>query len=211
MPRHLALPGHLLIYGVYPELKRLRRTPAVVGWRPSEDASRDATSDGRQPPVARRAYSIAWREAASLPLPLGTDHARAIPRMDFGFSRFSKTPKSRTFGDDRRRSSRKKAPSRFFLKRSARALCFALFVSLTKSVSPRFPSAAQETKRQGERAGHDRIQALELRQGFPRRQRLGRFGTSSGETLILRSEATRAEFVARFFFSLFSRLASRPL
>ena len=106
--------------------------------------------------------------------------------------------------------AREKRLRRVFFSVCRRAR-FVSRVSLTKSVSPRFPSAAQETKRQGERAGHDRIQALELRQGFPRRQRLGRFGTSSGETLILRSEATRADFVARFFFSLFSRLASRPL
>ena len=51
--------------------------------------------------------------------------------------------------------------------------------ALTRFVpTPPFPRAAQKTKRQGKRAGHDRIQALELRQGLPRRQRLGRFGTS---------------------------------
>ena len=207
MPRHLALPGHLLIYGVYPELKRLRRTPAVVGWRPSEDASRDATS---RPPASRRAPSIFHcLEGSSVVAITSRDRPCSCYSAD-GFWIFTtKTPKSRTFGDDRRRSSRKKKGSvAFFSRRRAR---FVSRVSLTKSVSPRFPSAAQETKRQGERAGHDRIQALELRQGFPRRQRLGRFGTSSGETVILRSEATRAEFVARFLFSLFSRLASRPL
>lgn len=181
MPRHLALPGHLLIYGVYPELKRLRRTPAVVGWRPSGDASKDATSRCRQPPVARRAYSIAWREAASLPLPLGTDHAHAIPWMDFGFSRLKNASRAERSEKIFVRSSQKRAPSRFFSWR-ARAKMFPSFRSRSSPlVSPtniRFPSAAQETKRQGERAGHDRIQALELRQGFPRRQRLGRFGTS---------------------------------
>lgn len=40
---------------------------------------------GFQTPAPRRAYSIAWREAASLPLPLGTDHAHAIPRFGCGF------------------------------------------------------------------------------------------------------------------------------
>ena len=39
MPRHLALPGHLLIHGVYPELKRLRETPPVVDWSSSGRAS----------------------------------------------------------------------------------------------------------------------------------------------------------------------------
>jgi hypothetical protein len=181
MPRHLALPGHLLIYGVYPELKRLRRTPAVVGWRPSGDASKDATSRCRQPPVARRAYSIAWREAASLPLPLGTDHAHAIPWMDFGFSRLKDASRAERSEKIFVRSSQKKAPSWRVFFRGARALKrFPRFAHTVLPSFPQnsFPSAAQETKRQGERAGHDRIQALELRQGFPRRQRLGRFGTS---------------------------------
>ena len=37
----------------------------------------------------RRAYSIAWRDAASLPLPLGTDHARAIRIFGFYLILFS--------------------------------------------------------------------------------------------------------------------------
>ena len=209
MPRHLALPGHLLIYGVYPELKRLRRTPAVVGWRPSEDASRDATSP---PPASRRAPSIFHcLEGSSVVAITSRDRPCSCYSAD-GFWIFTIIQKRRRaepsetiVGEAR---EKKRGSVAFFSRRRAR---FVSRVSLTKSVSPRFPSAAQETKRQGERAGHDRIQALELRQGFPRRQRLGRFGTSSGETVILRSEATRAEFVARFFFSLFSRLASRPL
>lgn len=119
MPRHLALPGHLLIYGVYPELKRLRRTPAVVGWRPSEDASRDATS---RPPASRRAPSIFHcLEGSSVVAITSRDRPCSCYSAD-GFWIFTtKTPKSRTFGDDRRRSSRKKAPSRFFLV-GARAL-----------------------------------------------------------------------------------------
>ena len=36
----------------------------------------------------------------------------------------------------------------------------------------------QETKRQGKRAGHDWVQALELRQGVQRREGVGRLGTS---------------------------------
>lgn len=208
MPRHLALPGHLLIYGVYPELKRLRRTPAVVGWRPYRRR------------VERRDFSAASlpSRAEHIPLPGGKQrrcHYLSGQTMLMLFRGWILDfhHKNAEEPNLRRRSSseareKKKGSVAFFSRRRAR---FVSRVSLTKSVSPRFPSAAQETKRQGERAGHDRIQALELRQGFPRRQRLGRFGTSSGETVILRSFRGAREIRRSLFFFLFSRLASRPL
>lgn len=103
-----------------------------------------------------------------MPLPLGTDHAHAIPRFVFLMW---------IFASSRVRLSRREGGeggfSVVYEKKKTRARAHAL---------RRFPSvplsAAQETKRQGKRAGHDWIQALELRQGLPRRQRLGRFGTS---------------------------------
>lgn len=54
--------GHLLIHGAYPELKRLRVTRAVVGWR------RLATLS-REPPASRRS-------AEHIPLPGGTRRRR---------------------------------------------------------------------------------------------------------------------------------------
>ena len=54
--------GHLLIHGAYPELKRLRVTRAVVGWRRLLTLS-------REPPASRRS-------AEHIPLPGGTRRRR---------------------------------------------------------------------------------------------------------------------------------------
>jgi hypothetical protein len=75
IPSTPCAPGHLLIHGVYPKLKRLRsprggcRLARLSFFRISIDS---------QPPALRRSYSIAWVKAASSPLHLWTDHGRAI-------------------------------------------------------------------------------------------------------------------------------------
>ena len=120
----------------------------------------------------------------------------SIPRC--GFSRLRAFVSSETLG--RRR----------FLKSSFSTISSRVFFARARSRAPSFPLrsplvAAQETKRQGKRAGHDWIQALELRQGLPRRQRLGRFGTSrrvaafsSVPTKRFRRKKKREAFVKAF-------------
>jgi hypothetical protein len=68
-------PGHLLIHGVYPKLKRLR---SPRGGRRLAVFRHFRISIDIQPPAARRPYSIAWVIAASPPLHLWTDHGRAM-------------------------------------------------------------------------------------------------------------------------------------
>ena len=154
--------GHLLIHGAYPELKRLRVTRAVVGWR-------RLLTPSREPPASRRS-------AEHIPLPGGTRRRRHYLSGQTMLMLFDSTFFSVWF----RVAS--------FLLARRRRLSSSLFVfsgwnvasrrAHVSGLTPPFASpprlAAQEAKRQGQRAGHDRLQTLQLRQRVQVRQGLGR-------------------------------------
>ena len=136
--------GHLLIHGAYPELKRLRVTRAVVGWR------RLATLS-REPPASRRS-------AEHIPLPGGTRRRRhylsgqtMLMLFDSMFSRS---------GSGRVVSSRPASASLLVSVFPASVVAFFLEISLVSGLTPDASPprlAAQEAKRQGQRTGHDRL------------------------------------------------------
>ena len=178
MPRRLAqgAPSHprCISRAQTPETdafgRRLRRRATLEGLKSPDERTRSP-----QPPVERRAYSIAWRDAASSPLPLGTDHARVIrgdppPSFCQRFGFFARPSPPR--GGCARVASR----DRSTMPPTPRSL----FVS---ALSPAFPShfyafALRSFRNRTIRRalGHDGVHAFLVRPRVPIRRGLGRLG-----------------------------------